>query len=893
VIASFEKIELKGQICLLSMVHDITERKQAEIVQKQQVKLAALRAAIATAITEEHDLAEMLKHCTQALYHHLEAAFVRIWLLNSEEQMLELMASSGMYTHLDGAHSRVPVGQLKIGRIAQLRQPLLTNEVQTDPHIGDHAWAVRENMVAFAGYPLLIQERLLGVVALFAHHPLAETTLEEIAAVANAIAIGIDRKFSETTLQENARRDQAVSRLIRYMHRSLDLETVFRVTTNELRQTLCCDRVIIHHFSGSGDREFMYESVTPEWISLSKLSTNNLLKTEAESGFIKPPSELDTTLSAGVFSIPNIHKVKLPAADLEYLRHIQAQAYVTVPVCTGNQLWGTLTAYQNDNPRYWTEIEVKLVTQIGNQLGVAIQQAELLARTQQQAEALQQAKEAADAANQAKSEFLANMSHELRTPLNAILGFTQLMQWDDTLAKEHRDYIDIVNRSGEHLLALINDILEMSKIEAGRMTLSPSSFDFQELLATLYEMLQLKATAKGLQLLFEVMPDVPKLIYSDEGKLRQVLINLLGNAIKFTHEGGIVLRMRCNPQPESEVNLAIAALLEADSASDLNQLLEQGVEFCLLHVEIEDTGIGIASNEFDQLFQPFTQTTAGIRSGEGTGLGLPITKRFVQLLGGELTVQSQMGVGTTFAFTIPILALANEVADKPIQAVSRVSGLAPGQPAYRILVADDAPTNRLILVRMLSSLGFDVREAENGEEAIAQWECWHPQLIWMDMRMPQIDGITATHHIKQSPQGQDTIVIALTASAFEEQRQEILQAGCDDFVRKPFREKEILEKISLYLGAKYAYKDKQQSSVTTLATRSDPSVTEQLGTMSPLWIRQLYQAAAQGSDSAILELLKQIPPAQTALTQRLTHLLDTYRFDQIMELATLGENELS
>ncbi len=858
---------------------DITERKQADALQQQQMKMAALRADIGTILASSNALSDMLHQCAQILCRYLDAAVVRIWLYDSADQVLVLRASAGMSTHLDGAHSQIQLGCFKIGRIAESRQPLLTNQVQTDEQIHDRDWAVREGMVTFAGYPLLIQDRLLGVVALFSRHPLPQDAMDEIAAVAKAIALGIDRKLTEAALQERAQRDQAMSRLIRNMHRSLDLETVFRVTTHDLRQALCCDRVVIHQFMANGHRQFRYESVALEWTPMEQLS-NFTSRDEA----IEPiptvlSSQMDSSLGAGIFWVPDIRTAGFDPAALASLEHIQAKAYITVPVCVGSQLWGTLTTYQNDHPRYWSDAEVKLVTQIGNQLGVAIQQAELLRHTREQAAALKLAKEAADAANQAKSEFLANMSHELRTPLNAILGFTQLMQWDDNLSADQRDYLETINRSGEHLLSLVNDVLEMSKIEAGKHTLNAAPFDLHQLLKTLHEMVAIRATAKGLQLVFDLATSLPHLIYTDEGKLRQILLNLLSNAIKFTPSGQVTLRI-CQVDPRE---------LGADEYSDLKfPTAPPGLQATpyVLAIAVEDTGVGIAADELEQLFQPFVQTRSGLRSQEGTGLGLPITQRFVHLLGGMLSVVSQPNEGSTFTIYLPVLQLPNTaIVPTATATTKRVTKLAHGQPAYRILVVDDAPTNRLILMRMLGKLGFDTREAENGEEAIAQWECWQPHLIWMDMRMPVMDGATATQQIKSSPEGQSTVIIALTASAFEEQRQEILQAGCDDFVRKPFRETEILEKIATHLGVQYAYTDRPELPDKTTPPSIEALHSDDLATVPPEWLQQLYDAAAQGNDATIITLLQQVEASHPALVIRLNQLLETYRFDKIMDLA--------
>ena len=382
-----------------------------------------------------------------------------------------------------------------------------------------------------------------------------------------------------------------------------------------------------------------------------------------------------------------------------------------------------------------------------------------------------------EAVSRSKSLFLAHMSHELRTPLSAILGFTELMSRDVSLSINHSKYINIINRAGEHLLALINDILEMSKIEAGQAKLREENFDLYSQINSLEEMLRLKATSKGLKLVFQRDPEVPQHIYTDEGKLRQVLINLLSNAIKFTNQGTVTLRVKSQ---------------EFKPLNNPHQIMN------LLTFEVSDTGPGIAPEEQHKLFEVFSQTETGIKSGQGTGLGLPISQKFVQLMGGEITVSSKLNEGTQFNFTIPVTTVkASQI--ETTQTSQKVTGLAASQPKFRILITDDNPQNCFLLMQLLSSIGFEVQEAANGQEALEIWSRWKPDMIFMDMKMPVMDGYTAIQNIRASREGNATVIIALTAHAFEEERQSILSVGCDDFIRKPFQQQEILAAINRHL----------------------------------------------------------------------------------------------
>jgi PAS domain S-box-containing protein len=524
------------------------------------------------------------------------------------------------------------------------------------------------------------------------------------------------------------------------------------------------------------------------------------------------------------------------------------------------QILGTLAFYYS-RPHSPAPEDWQLLETAAHLAGIAIERK----RTEEE---LYRAKEAAEAANRAKSQFLANMSHELRTPMNAILGFTQLMARDNTLSPQQHQSLSVINQSGEHLLSLINDVLEMSKIEAGRVVLNAAPFDLYGLVQSLREMFQGRAEAKRLGLSFEIAPEVPQYIVGDEGKLRQVLINLLGNAIKFTEAGQVSLSVGLE---------TVTAELAALSSSHT------------LNFEVADTGPGIAPEVLPILFKPFVQARNHVPGEGGTGLGLAITRQFVQLMGGTIAVETTLGQGTRFSFDIDVTLADPEAIPAPAQG-RVVQRLAPNQPLYRILVVDDRAENREPLSQLLQSVGFATRTAVDGQEAVAQWQSWRPHLIWMDMRMPILDGYAATRRIRaleQQMRAPRCKILAITASAFDDQRDEVFAAGCDDFVHKPFRTAVIFEKMADHIGVRYCYVDQPLAVGRRVLAPLQPS---DLQDMSPAWIEQLNQAAIQADADWVRHLIGQIPPNQAALADRLMALADQFDFDAMIELTEGAEH---
>ena len=460
-------------------------------------------------------------------------------------------------------------------------------------------------------------------------------------------------------------------------------------------------------------------------------------------------------------------------------------------------------------------------------------------------------------ANRAKSVFLANMSHEIRTPMNAILGFSQLMLRDQDLTPRQCQYLGTINRSGEHLLALINDILEMSKIEAGRTTLNPSTFDLPVLLKDLEMMFRVRTDEKKLSFSVEMIGDVPQFIVTDINKLRQVFINVLGNAVKFTEQGGIGLRVRAD---------------------------REGATGPCLRVEIEDTGPGISPDDQDKLFRHFEQTKTGQQAGTGTGLGLAISREFVRLMGGDITVSSQVGRGSVFVIHLPLKegeAQAVQAKDNP----RHVLRLQPGQATCRVLIADDIEDNRQLLAQLLAPVGFEIRLATNGAEAVQEFEEWRPHLILMDFRMPVMDGHEAIRRIRAMAGGEDTKIIAVTASAMDENRQELMGIGADDFISKPFREAELFQKIHAHVGVEYVYAEDPTAAAQEEAAELTP---ESLAGWPQDLIDPMREAVITADLDQLLARIQEVEARDPRIAQGLRRLAEGFQYQKLLDLFSTG-----
>jgi PAS domain S-box-containing protein len=808
ILLTAEVVELDGQPCVLSISNEITDRKRAEAairisetcLRKQQTALIALAK---NPIFYSGDLQAALQILTETAADTLEVERVSIWFFNLNRTQLRLI---DLYQLSEQQHTT----GLKLNQAdyPDYFQALAADEIiavpqaQADPRTEEFlsTWLEPLGITSLLDVPIQFAGRTIGVIChehIGAPRQWSIETQNFASYLAYTLALALesrDRQRAEAALAESERKYRALVESSQDVVWSMDTDGRYTFLNPAVRQI------------------YGYE---PEEM-LGRLFTD-----------FEPPEQQARDLTA-------FHNLLADESVFQY----ESQQIA-----------------KDGSPRWLTFNAISLRDQDGTVLGATGTANDITARKRAE-QALEQAKQQAETANRAKSQFLANMSHELRTPLNAILGFSQLLT-RSSLDATQQSHLQIINDSGEHLLHLINDVLDMSKIEAGRIVLNPVRFDLHHLLDRLEDLFQLKTTAKEIQLVIDRAATVPRFIVTDESKLRQVLINLLSNAIKFTQVGQVTLRLAGNPI--------------AGSPSAYR-----------LQVAVEDTGSGIAANELEAIFEAFVQTTTGQNDQSGTGLGLSISRKFVQLMGGELTASSTVGQGSKFEFAIPVECV--DRAEPGLRSPTRsVIGLAPNQPTYRILVAEDRWESRQLLTQLLAQVGFEVRGATNGQEAVRLWHEWEPHLIWMDMRMPVMDGYEATQYIKAHLKGQATVILALTASALVEEKSVILSAGCDDFVRKPFHEAVIFEKLAEYLGVCYVYSEAApETSQEELLTAT--AIAAQLAQMPSEWVSQLRQAASLADLELMTQLIQAIAQSNPPLAEALAALIDDFRYDQILNL---------
>ncbi|MEK6304131.1 MAG: PAS domain S-box protein [Acidobacteriota bacterium] len=948
------RIVVCGNDEVISLIRDITEHKQIEEMNVRRTRQIALRADVGSALADRSaDLRQTLDYCTQAVVRHLDAAFARIWTLNSELNVLELQASAGMYTHINGAHARIPVGAFKIGLIAQERQPHISNDVQSDPRVGDKEWAKREGMIAFAGYPLVVGHKLVGVMAMFGRHKLTEDTLNSLGSISDIISQAIERKQAEQALRESEERyktlfesatdgimifeaeGEQAGRIVAANPAAAEntgytVEELMGLTIDDLQppeqaELAAQDRHQIlpgEHVTSEllrrrkdgttfpievnagllmlGGKRFILsfardltqrKQIEKEMAMLAhavrsiqecvSITDNDHVVLFVNDAFVRtygferdevvgkklidlvrvdrsfnngdplgpgPPSEgwegellnrrkdgthftIHLTVSpihddsgrtialAGVSQdITERKKIEkevtmlahamrsinefIVIADLDgtiifvneaavkgfgYEREEAIGHNVTMLHSTRNAPefvnkilrsaraggWeGEKLSRRKDGTEFPTYLSASEIQDDSGRAIALVGVSQDITERKRAIEELKNAKEAAESASRAKSEFLANMSHEIRTPMNGIIGMTELAL-DTDLSPEQREYLGMVKTSAGSLLTVINDILDFSKIEAGKLDLDAVDFRLRDSFAETMRPLAIRAHQKKLELAVEIPPDVPDALVGDQGRLRQILVNLVGNAIKFTEDGEIVVSVETKWETDDGV---------------------------WLHFSVRDTGIGIPPEKQQLIFSPFTQADGSTsRTYGGTGLGLAISTRFVGMMGGEMWVESEAGHGSTFHFTAQF-GLQKDLTPAHI----------PVNPAnlwnLRVLIVDDNATNRRILEQVLTHWNMKPSAVEGGEAALSilkrAADAGKPfPLVLLDAYMPGMDGFSVAARIKETRELAGTTIMMLTSNDQRNDAARCRELGVAAFLIKPVMQSNLFDAIMTAMGA--------------------------------------------------------------------------------------------
>jgi len=711
-----------------------------------------------------------------------------------------------------------------------------------------------------------------------------------------------ERKQAEMALVQQLRRDRLVVAMLDRIRSSLNLEEILTTAVEQVRQLLQTDRTVIYRFNPDRNPVLVVESVARNRRSLRDL---NIPYPCFAENFVELYQQ------GWVRAIENIYQENFSESHIDFLNQLEVKANLIVPILKAetsisnprstseNPLWGLLIAHDCSHSRSWDSSEIESLRQLCVQLAIAIQQSTLFQQAQTEIadrklaeSALQQAVLAAETANRAKSEFLANMSHELRTPLNGVLGYAQILKTDKTLNPDHQESLSNIQQCGQHLLMLINDVLDLSKIEARKMELYPAELNFTNFIKNIANLFQMRAAQKGIVFCYEQVSPLPNCVYVDEKRLRQVLINLLSNAVKFTNSGGVTFKVGyvgTEAWRRGRENCEFSILSEELKQNYLrfSHSALAAKHSLKLRFQVEDTGIGIDQNKLEEIFFPFHQVAANTFV-EGTGLGLSISRNLAKLMGSEIRVKSTLGKGSIFWLDLEFAAPKRYSKVAPLQKKRWVVGFVGNK--RKVLIVDDYQINRDLLRRLLVRLGFEVAEAENGQECLCKAVEFQPDVILMDLLMPVMDGLETARRVRQLPELKDVVLIALSASVFENTQQESLNAGYNHFLPKPIEANQFLEQLRVHLGLEWIYEecsDRQKPPTSSLSDATDFPAYASLSPTASESIAMLVKLAAMGDIEGIFDesaKLESLDHKLVPFVNRLRQLAKGFQLKQIRNI---------
>jgi signal transduction histidine kinase/ActR/RegA family two-component response regulator len=748
-------------------------------------RIAALSSEVGSALLRSHDFREALSRCCEAIVKHLDAAFARIWTLEEGSKVLELQASAGLYTHLDGLHSRIPFGQWKIGLIAQERKPYLTNQILGDPHISDQEWARREGMSAFAGYPLLVEDQVAGVIAMFAREPLPKATLQALEGVADGVGLALKRQQADSRLREQTEVLETINRIGQLLSAELDLQKLVQAVTDAATE-----------LTGAQFGSFFYNVYNEQGASYM-LYTLSGVPREAFERFPMPRA---TGLFGPTFRGEATIRINNVRDDPRYGSmapyhgmppgHLPVTSYLAVPVISrsGEVIGGLFFGHADAG--VFTSRHERIVEGLASQAAIAMDNARLYQRAQEalrEREALLEREQAArsetEVASRAKDEFLGLLSHELRNPLNAILGWTRLLSTgkldEPTIARA----IETIDRNAKLQTRLIDDMLDVSRIVSGKLRLDAQPVDLTTVINAAVDTLRPAAEAKEI-LIQAVLDFGAGPVLGDPVRLQQVVWNLLSNAIKFTPKHGRV-----------QVQL-----------ERINSHIE---------ITVSDTGPGIEEDFLPHVFERFRQAdSSASKKHGGLGLGLSIVRHLVELHGGTVEAGNRQDrQGAVFSVRLPLMVIRKPLETSSAEQVPRVHSAASGRVPFdvpaglegiEVLAVDDEPDARHLLAKILEQCGCAVTTCASAAEALALLEELRPDILISDIGMPGEDGYALIRKVRawEAERGVRIPAVALTAYARVEDRLEALKAGYNMHVPKPVEPVELAVVIASLVASK-------------------------------------------------------------------------------------------